>query len=64
MRLEITSSTSGGYTISDLDGDIATEVVRSDAGLWEILGMMRTPRDLIRDVIDRLDEERSIQISY
>ncbi len=64
MRLEITNSSGGGYTIADLDGDIATEVVRSDAGLWEILGLMRTPRDLIRDVIGRLDQERSIQITY
>lgn len=64
MRLEITSSSSGGYTVSDLDGDIATEVVRSDAGLWEILGLMRAPRDMIRDVIGRLGEERSILIDY
>jgi hypothetical protein len=53
-----------GYTVSDLDGEIATEVVRSDAGLWEILGLMRAPRDLIRDVISRLEAEKSIQITY
>ena len=53
-----------GYTVSDLDGDIATEVVRSDAGLWEVLGLMRAPRDLIRDVIDRLEVEKSIQVTY
>ena len=61
MRLEIKTSLDAGYTVSDLDGDIATEVVRSDAGLG---GLMRAPRDLIRDVISRLEAEKSIQITY
>ena len=64
MRLEIKTSLGAGYTVSDLDGDIATEVVRSDQGLWEVLGLMRTPRDMIRDVIDRLEVENTIQIDY
>ena len=64
MRLEIKSSLGAGYTVSDLDGDIATEVCRSDAGLWEVLGLMRAPRDVIRNVIDRLEAENTIQIDY
>jgi hypothetical protein len=64
VRLEIKSSLGAGYTVSDLDGDIATEVVRSDQGLWEVLGLMRAPRDVIRDVITRLECENSINISY
>jgi len=64
MRLQIDHSLGAGYTITDLDGDIATEVVRSAAGLWEILGLMRVPRDVIMDLISRLNQEHSIQITY
>jgi hypothetical protein len=64
MRLQIDSSLGAGYTVADLDGDIATEVVRSDAGLREILKLMRAPRDVIENVVGRLDRERSIQVDY
>jgi hypothetical protein len=64
MRIQIDSSMGAGYTITDLDGDIATEVVRSDAGVREILGLMRAPRDVIEGVIVRLEWERSLQIDY
>lgn len=63
MRIQIDSSVDA-YTIIDLDGDIATEVVRSGAGVWEILGLMRVPRDVIRDVVDRLGQQPSIQITF
>ncbi|MBZ5579598.1 MAG: hypothetical protein LAP40_23825 [Acidobacteriia bacterium] len=64
MRLQIDCSIGAGYAITDLDGDIATEVVRSDAGLREILGILRAPRDVIEGAINRLDWDRSFQISY
>lgn len=63
MRIQI-ESTVDAYTIIDLDGEIATEVVRSGAGVWEILGLMRVPRDVIRDVVDHLGQQPSIQITF
>ena len=64
MRLQIDGSLGAGYTIADLDGDIATEVVRSVAGLREVLGLMRAPRDVVDGVVFGLDFQRSIQIDY
>ena len=64
MRLQIDSSLGAGYTVADLDGDIATEVVRSDAGLREVLKLMRAPKEVTEDVIIRLNHERSIQVSF
>ena len=64
MRLQIDRSIGAGYTITDLDGDIAPEVVRSDAGLREILGMLRAPRELVEGVINRVDWDRSFEITY
>ena len=64
MRIQIDRSLGAGYTITDLDGDIATEVVRSDAGLREILGLLRAPRDIIEGVINRVDWERSFEVVY
>lgn len=64
MHLQIDCSIGAGYTITDLDGDIAPEVVRSDAGLREVLGMMRAPRELIEGVVNRVDFERSFDITY
>jgi len=64
MRLKIDLNLDEAYTVADLDGDIATEVVRSMAGLREILKMMGTPRDLIDSVIQRIASEKSIQITY
>ncbi|HEY1240173.1 MAG TPA: hypothetical protein VGF16_06430 [Bryobacteraceae bacterium] len=64
MRLKVDLNLDEAYTIADLDGDIATEVARSMAGLREILKLMGAPRDLIESVLQRIDSEKSIQITY
>jgi hypothetical protein len=64
MRLRIEATLGVGYIVSDLDGEIATEVVRSMPGVMEVLKLMRTPSSFIEDVIKRLEHEKSVEITF
>ena len=64
MNLKIDLNLDEAYTVADLDGDIITEVARSTQGLREILKVMGAPRDVIEDVLARINNERSLQITY
>ena len=64
MRLHINVALDEAYTVADLDGDIATEVARSPQGLREILKLMGTPREMIEDVVSRINHERSLHITF
>ena len=64
MRLKIDVNLDDANTVVDLDGDIATEVARSIQGLREILKLMRAPQEMIDDVLCRIDQERSLEITY
>ena len=64
MRLKVDVNLDDAYTVADLDGDIATEVARSFAGLREILKLMGTPREMIENVLERINQERSVQITF
>ncbi len=64
MNLKIDLNLDEAYTVADLDGDIATEVVRSIVGLREVLRLMGAPPHMIDSVISRIGQERSIQINY
>jgi len=64
MRLQVDLNLDEAFTVADLDGDIATEVVLSIKGLREVLKLMGTPRDVIENVVHRINQERSIQITF
>ena len=64
MNLKVDLNLDGAYTVADLEGEIITEVARSMQGLREILKIMGAPREMIDDVVRRIDQERSIQITY
>ena len=64
MNLRIDLNLDDAYTVADLDGDIATEVARLIIGLREILKLMGASREMIDDVISRIGQERSVQITF
>ena len=64
MNLKIDLNLDDAYTVADLDGEIATEVVRSIVGLREVLRLMGAPPHMVDSVISRISQERSIQINY
>lgn len=64
MTLQIDLNLDEAYTVIDLGGDIATEVARSMPGLREILRLMGTPREMIDDVVSRIDQERSLRVTF
>jgi hypothetical protein len=60
----VTGFSGADYSVSDLDGDIATELVNSRAELRNILKTMGMPPEMIENTVGRLNSERLVEVGF
>jgi hypothetical protein len=65
VRIRILTGFSGAdYSVSDVDGDIATEFAKSKAELRGVLKVMGMAPEAIEDTVGRLSRERLVEVMF